>query len=104
MPEFLDDEQSLRPYCHYCGAPKANTRDHIVPRAWGGPDEGFNIVPACGPCNTRKADSLPTCPCEKCLAAMAWYRKQKWPFDLLGKDKRLVVKRKWTGKHPWEIS
>lgn len=39
--------------CVYCGDP-ATTTDHLTPRAYGGTDDPSNLVPACGPCNSRK--------------------------------------------------
>jgi hypothetical protein len=45
--------------CAYCSA-NGDTklvRDHVVPRARGGPDNAFNIVMACEPCNSAKHDS-----------------------------------------------
>jgi len=55
--------------CHYCAAP-ATTRDHIVPKALGGKDGAYNIVPSCMFCNTQKADDYPTCTCPKCQRAV----------------------------------
>lgn len=42
--------------CHYCHRPNPTTRDHVIPRSRGGPDEAWNLVPACSRCNLRKAD------------------------------------------------
>ena len=56
-------------FCHYCELwykKKHITRDHIVPRAWGGVDEDFNIVPACRGCNMAKGSKPPTCICAYC--------------------------------------
>jgi 5-methylcytosine-specific restriction endonuclease McrA len=50
--------------CAYCGAGKAGTVDHVVPKALGGLDEFSNTVAACGPCNNKKG--------HKTLAQMGW--------------------------------
>lgn len=45
--------------CQYCGVPCSGnelTYDHVVPRSAGGRTEWRNIVAACKPCNTRKAN------------------------------------------------
>ena len=55
--------------CHYCGGP-AQSRDHVVPRSRGGRNIAENIVPACLPCNQRKADRMPTCDCAICVEAV----------------------------------
>jgi hypothetical protein len=72
------------PACHYCPA-RATTRDHIVPRLymrrW---TEHFellpvnNIVPACEPCNNRKAAAKSACCCDACLAAWSQYGPNGW--------------------------
>lgn len=41
--------------CAYCGRP-ATTVDHVLPRCKGGKDTWENLVAACFPCNSRKAD------------------------------------------------
>lgn len=53
--------------CQYCGRPQATlkpreslTRDHVVPLSRGGTNDWGNVVTACSPCNTRKADHLPS--------------------------------------------
>jgi hypothetical protein len=44
--------------CYFCGG-KAGTVDHYIPTGKGGADAVTNVVPACGDCNTRKANMLP---------------------------------------------
>lgn len=39
--------------CRYCSQP-ANTVDHVIPRAEGGPDAEWNLVAACTSCNSSK--------------------------------------------------
>ncbi len=46
--------------CFYCGRRLARGRgwcDHIVPRAWGGSEEEWNLVMSCVECNLRKGQS-----------------------------------------------
>jgi 5-methylcytosine-specific restriction endonuclease McrA len=52
--------------CQYCGRTavelkprEALTRDHLIPLSRGGTNDWTNVVTACGPCNTRKANRLP---------------------------------------------
>ncbi len=44
--------------CQYCGGP-AESIDHVIPRAKGGPHTWDNVVAACRACNTKKEDRLP---------------------------------------------
>lgn len=46
------------PTCAYCGKTGPLARDHVVPRARGGPDNANNIVMACAQCNGSKGDRL----------------------------------------------
>lgn len=53
--------------CQYCGRlqvalkpREALTRDHVIPLSRGGLNTWTNVVTACSPCNTRKANHLPT--------------------------------------------
>jgi 5-methylcytosine-specific restriction endonuclease McrA len=49
------------PICHWCKVNPATTADHLIPKAHGGTDEVWNLVPACGPCNySRKDKSVPS--------------------------------------------
>lgn len=48
--------------CQYCGDKvtlESGTYDHVTPRAQGGTTIWKNIVTACEPCNTRKANRTP---------------------------------------------
>jgi HNH endonuclease len=58
--------------CHYCGG-TADTQDHVVPIARGGPGGARNIVPSCGPCNQDKGANDPTCSCWFCVRAVQLY-------------------------------
>ena len=52
-----------RQYCGRLGAElkqrETLTRDHLVPISRGGTNDWTNVVTACSPCNTRKANHLP---------------------------------------------
>lgn len=43
--------------CDYCGSTERLTIDHLVPRIKGGPDDGANLLLACGRCNSAKRDA-----------------------------------------------
>lgn len=48
--------------CQYCGNQgdfNELTFDHVLPRCHGGKTEWTNIVTACHPCNSKKANKLP---------------------------------------------
>jgi 5-methylcytosine-specific restriction endonuclease McrA len=45
--------------CAYCGAPGANTVDHVQPRSKGGKSSWMNLVAACRECNNRKRNRTP---------------------------------------------
>ena len=44
--------------CKMCGSTKRLTIDHIVPVAWGGPDDADNLQVLCQDCNRRKGSSV----------------------------------------------
>jgi 5-methylcytosine-specific restriction endonuclease McrA len=50
--------QELGGQCVYCGKP-ATDKDHIFPRARGGPDVWHNLVAVCTACNDEKGDRTP---------------------------------------------
>ena len=68
-------------WCHYCKAAPATTRDHIVPKAKGGPSRWWNLVPSCQPCNLQKGSTSSWCNCPFCLRA-------KVTFDQIKRSKR----------------
>jgi hypothetical protein len=68
MPRARLKERNL---CHYCGVAPGITTDHIVPRAFGGPDAMWNYVSACEQCNLEKAAGWPVCGCPVCQGAIA---------------------------------
>lgn len=48
--------------CCYCGRPSSTENlnlDHIIPKSRGGRSDWANVVTACFPCNSRKANRLP---------------------------------------------
>ncbi len=45
-------------HCQYCRGP-AESLDHVVPRAQGGPHTWENVVACCRRCNMRKGSRLP---------------------------------------------
>ena len=77
--------------CHYCQvelSPWEMTKDHIVPRSIGGLDIRWNIVWSCRDCNSKKADTYPTCPCAKCSRT----RRRHWELEGIPNPKRNKVK------------
>jgi 5-methylcytosine-specific restriction endonuclease McrA len=52
---FIRDSYTCQ-YCGFHGNYKELTLDHVLPASKGGPKSWDNIVTACGPCNTKKAD------------------------------------------------
>ncbi len=40
--------------CAYCRKADATDMEHVVPLADGGHHALYNLVPSCGPCNTKK--------------------------------------------------
>ena len=51
---FLRD----RHRCQYCGERRPLTIDHVQPVSRGGLHRWENVVAACGPCNTRKGNTV----------------------------------------------
>jgi len=59
--------------CQYCGSKKRLTLDHVMPRSKGGQHSWDNVVAACAPCNSYKADRTPE------MAKMQLRRKPQVP-------------------------
>ncbi len=54
LAEWIEKCAMFANLCAYCGEAKLLTVDHKVPLSRGGSNDITNIVPACGPCNSRK--------------------------------------------------
>jgi 5-methylcytosine-specific restriction endonuclease McrA len=87
--------------CQFCGEqfPTEDlTFDHVMPRAQGGRTTWDNIVTACVPCNTLKADRTPAGAGMKLLRAP---RKPRWlPAVTVEMDRRHVPEEwqaYWSG-------
>jgi 5-methylcytosine-specific restriction endonuclease McrA len=52
------DQNGLCYYCRELFPPIEMTFDHVVPRSRGGTNQNTNLVLACAPCNSVKADTL----------------------------------------------
>ncbi|MEV0339313.1 HNH endonuclease [Nocardia sp. NPDC050713] len=78
----------LRRDAHRCGycAGWARTVDHIRPRSRGGPNTWSNLIAACAPCNTLKADRTP----EEAGMRLLWQPKAP---DPLAKRQRQIWKQ-----------
>jgi len=68
--------------CAYCTKNKADTIDHVLPKALGGKHEWRNVVAACRSCNGKKGS--------KTLADMGWKLDFK-PFEPAGTVALVVV-------------
>lgn len=82
--------------CQYCGRTlgdlrprEALTRDHVIPISRGGLNVWGNVVTACSPCNTRKANHLPaeigmhplTPPSEPHFVHLSWAVRRLTPIQ-----------------------
>ncbi len=80
--------------CQYCGRTQPElkpreqlTRDHLIPMSRGGLNEWNNVVTACSPCNTRKANRMPheinmhpmTVPVEPHFVHLSWAVRRLTP-------------------------
>lgn len=87
LQDWKDAMLYFRGACSYCGAKQSRrlklTRDHLVPVSAGGVTIKQNIIPACGRCNSSKANHL----------LETWYPKQKY-FD----STRLEAIKVWTSR------
>lgn len=70
--QWLAIQQAYKHCCAYCGKKESKkhplTQDHVIPLSKGGGTTPDNIVPACGPCNSRKhAGPAPSVPAIRLL-------------------------------------
>lgn len=79
LPAILRRDQFR---CGYCSG-WARTVDHIKPRSRGGPNTWSNLIAACGPCNTSKADRTP----EEAGMRLLW--EPKAPNDIARRQRQI---------------
>jgi glutaredoxin len=48
-------QKGICPYCQRSVTTDNATWEHVIPRAWGGPNVGSNVVLACQACNSAKS-------------------------------------------------
>jgi hypothetical protein len=58
-PELHDAILAEDVTCAWCREEPATTVDHVLPVSRGGTNNPLNLVGACNPCNSAKADFLP---------------------------------------------
>lgn len=66
--------------CQYCGekfTEKQLTKDHVYPRAFGGPTSWDNIVAACGPCNRDRGHNVKIQPIKRPYRPTYWEMVEK---------------------------
>lgn len=101
--------------CQYCGQRFEShelTYDHVRPRAAGGVTCWENIVSACMPCNSKKANSLPNYSGRKRVAAPGQMRPLKEPrrptnAELLRAGLEFLpndIKETWSDTLYWGVS
>jgi len=56
--EWLEIVIEHKGLCHYCRMKRKLTLDHVIPLRKGGQHTKENVVPACGPCNSKKRDKI----------------------------------------------
>lgn len=99
-------------HCHYCnvklligttrGPVSKNraTRDHIVPKSFGGINSVSNYVLACSECNETRGNSLFYCHCEFCETVIDnWFNDHAWNFANPGRFKIFKESGRWTMIH-----
>lgn len=87
--------------CHYCkdpvflapsgegpmsSHPKRATRDHVVPRYYGGVSHPNNYVLACAECNSGRNHELSVCDCSRCVSIIEAALRRVEVVDKLFKD------------------
>lgn len=72
--------------CQYCRAP-AESLDHVVPKAHGGPHTWENVVACCRRCNIRKGNRLPHQAGLKLTRTPVTPTYQGWLYAALGKSR-----------------
>lgn len=98
--------------CHYCDETvrlarshddaglRVATREHIVPRSFGGSWAKHNIILACRGCNEKRANDYFYCGCEFCLKAYELNISDRFFSMMRFNDTKI----KRTRKKQWSLS
>lgn len=100
--------------CHYCsketnrvlGHPRMATKEHVVPKSYGGANSINNYVLACSTCNNERGTKLWACSCDFCAPLIERALKHQKFYDnlffsMVEFNRIKVVKRnncKWVVK------
>lgn len=96
-----------RHLCLYCGNKFEHselTRDHVIPRAQGGPDVWGNVVAACRRCNHFKADRTPEQANMSLLAVPFRPNLFEWMYlsqHNVRADQMDYLEKQFTGRRDW---
>lgn len=104
--------------CHYCGLkcnmkeghPRRATKDHVVPRFFGGKNMFENYVLACADCNSKRGNYLFECDCIFCGPLIAAALDNQECFDHVFKGMynfnrpRITKVRKGQDKGMWQVN
>jgi len=72
------------PHCHYCNRHlwrSQGTRDHVVPKSFGGIGTLENFVLACRGCNELRGNDLNWCDCDFCGPLISEYKSSPGYFE-----------------------
>lgn len=96
--------------CHYCdrtcnntvNSPRQGTKDHVVPRFFGGQNVFENYVLACQECNSKRGNQLHFCACAICKTLISEALNSQthldFVFDGLVKFNKPQVEKNSKGK------
>lgn len=101
--------------CHYCnertdrkiGSPRQATKEHVVPRAFGGANSIENYVLACSDCNNKRGTHLFFCMCDHCSSLINYALKDNSFINqmfegILKHNKPVVSRRPCRIDKPWQ--
>lgn len=78
--QWIEDLEYFEYECAYCGCKTNLTVDHVLPVSKDGTNYIYNLIPACGHCNSSKCDH----------DIVEWYSKQSFYTE-----QRLLKIHKW---------
>lgn len=100
--------------CHYCkdmcsnkGSKRA-TREHVVPKAYGGPNHVDNYVLACSDCNSKRGTAMFYCKCDFCSSIIEKFLSDSGNVEdlftrLVTGIKPVIRKATRSRRRPWLV-